>query len=131
MKGIRISNFPGLIRSGVNRFEVRADVVSGRFCRPGLYRRIQSDTCLASLPTMVVPESGFIVAEADFVTFAAFTCQKRMALSIRMFIFQRRKALIAEPSWLENRLYFANVTMPYCWNIFTAVILPYSDHDIR
>ena len=34
MKGIRISNFPGLIRSGVNRFEVRADVVSGRFAVP-------------------------------------------------------------------------------------------------
>lgn len=63
---------------------------------------------------MVVPEgrSGFIVAEAGFVTFAAFTCQKRTALSLRMFIFQRLKALIAEPNWLENRLYFANVTMP-------------------
>jgi hypothetical protein len=29
-----------------------------------------------------------------------------------MLIFQRLRALAAEPNWLENRLYFANVTMP-------------------
>ena len=47
-----------------------------------------------------------------FVTFAGFTCQYRVALSPRMFIFQRLSALIAEPNWLEKGLYFANVTMP-------------------
>jgi hypothetical protein len=29
-----------------------------------------------------------------------------------MFIFQRLKALVAEPNRLENRLYLVNVTMP-------------------
>jgi hypothetical protein len=30
-----------------------------------------------------------------------------------MFIFQRRGALVVEPNWIENRLYFPNVTMRY------------------
>ena len=47
-----------------------------------------------------------------FVTFVGFTCQYRAALSARMSIFQCLKTFVAEPNRRENRLFFANVTMP-------------------
>jgi hypothetical protein len=56
--------------------------------------------------------AGLAAAPAGLCHVRGFTCHYRVALSARMLIFQRLRALAAEPNWLENRLYFANVTMP-------------------
>ena len=57
-----------------------------------------------------------------------FTCQSGVALSARMSIFQCLRTLVAEPIWLKNRLYLANVTMPLILpdNIVLLPLPPYA-----
>jgi hypothetical protein len=89
------------------RWQASANIAS--FTSSSLVRlRTRKDMRFLDASLMFMPRDLW----PRFVTFVGFTCLAGVALSVRMSIFQCLRALVAEPNWLKNRLYLANVTMP-------------------